>query len=201
MPTIGTIGVSPTVCSILLQKQQGLIGLTPDEVRIASSRVKLNTRTALVPFCGICKYYHGGGHVSFFKRGSMFNADVTICKQLRYTSCGRGKAKWRGTQFCQQSWSWSCAAFPFAGLPFNCLTIFLWFLEHSHTQSLIGSRLHLAKENAVAVDVAVDGCACRLSCQFIFYNNSHKYRHAQRNDSKSTKRQTERDRGRQAREL
>lgn len=102
------------------------------------------------------------------------------------------------TQFCQQSWSWSCAAFPFAGLPFNCLTIFLWFLEHSHTQSLIGSRLHLAKENAVAadvdVDVAVVGCACRLSCQFIFYNNSHKYRHAQRNDSKSTKRQTERDR-------
>lgn len=96
MPTIGTIGVSPTVCSILLQKQQGLIGLTPDEVRIASNRVKLNIRTALVPFCGICKYYHGGGHVSFFKRGSMFNADVTICKQLRYTSCGRGKAKWRG---------------------------------------------------------------------------------------------------------
>lgn len=102
------------------------------------------------------------------------------------------------TQFCQQSWSWSCAAFPFAGLPFNCLTIFLWFLEHSHTQSLIGSRLHLAKENAVAVDVAVDGCACRLSCQFIFYNNSHKYRHAQRNDSKSTNRQTERDRNRVA---
>lgn len=69
---------------------------------------------------------------------------------------------------------------------------------HTRTQSLIGSRLHLAKEDdvAVAVAVAVVGCACRLSCQFIFYNNSHKYRHAQRNDSKSTKRQTERDRNR-----
>lgn len=34
-----------------------------------------------------------GSFFSFFhsKRGSMFYADVTICKQLRYTSCGMGQ--------------------------------------------------------------------------------------------------------------
>lgn len=75
--------------------------------------------------------------------------------------------------------------------------IFMVFRALTHTVSNWKSS-SLGQENAVAVDVAVDGCACRLSCQFIFYNNSHKYRHAQRNDSKSTKRQTERDRNRVA---